>query len=359
VALITETVSSPEAMGPFEADWDALAVASDRPYSTPAWIKSWWENLRPGRSRLCVVFVTDAGRLVGVGPFCAVGDGYFPAGRGAAAAEPLAAPGMQEGVGAAIAAALAAEERAPARLELSFHRSSGDWATAIGRSWKGRPAWHRLQAENAVPYVDLGDGFDVWMQAKSSSFRREARRKRKRLDQAGAEFRYSEEASLERDVTELMRLHRQRQAGQGGTALTDSGVERMLVGLGRRLLESDRFRLLCLEVDGTFIAGQLLLSTGSEFSAWNSGFDEDYSALSPSMQCLIRALEDASERGEQGMNLGPGGQDYKLRLADSTDTLEAHLIVPPGPRHALVRLRIGAEKMNKDLRAMVRRRLVS
>jgi CelD/BcsL family acetyltransferase involved in cellulose biosynthesis len=346
-------------MGPFEAEWDALAVASARPYSAPAWVKAWWADLRPERSSLRVVFVRDGGRLVGVGPFCAVGGTWFPAGRGAAMAEPLAASGMRERVGASIATALVAAAEPPRRLELSFHRSAGDWAAAIGGTWDGRGAWQRSEAEHVVPYVDLGSGFEDWMAAKSSSFRREARRKQKKLDEAGAVFRYSDAASLEPDVTEFMRLHRQRLAGQGGTGLTDSGVERMLVAVGEELLASGRFRLLCLEAEGKFIAGQLLLGAGPELSAWNSGFDEDYAGLSPSMQCLLRALEDASARGERTMSLGPGGQDYKSRLADGEDVLESHLLVPRGARYPWVRLALGAQRLNRDLRAAARRRLDS
>jgi CelD/BcsL family acetyltransferase involved in cellulose biosynthesis len=356
-SVVAVLASSLHELEPFEAEWDALAVASGSPFAAPAWVKAWFEHLPPEGSRLHVVFVSKGDRLVGVGPFCGVGGTLFQAGRGAGIAPPLAASGMRDEVGAAIAAALAGDQRPPTRMELTFHRSSGDWAAAVGGAWPGRTVWQRRDAEHVVPYIELGDDFEGWMQAKSSSFRRETRRKRKKLDESGAAFRYADAASLESDVGEFMRLHRQRLAGQGGTGLTDSGVERMLVAVGRELLESGRFRLLCLEVGDTFVAGQLLLGAGSELSAWNSGFDEGYSELSPSMQCLIRALEDASGSGARTMSLGPGGQEYKSRLADAEDALESHLLVPRGRRYPLVRLEIGARQLNKNLRAAVRRRL--
>lgn len=355
--LVAAVASSSREIEPFEAEWDALAVASGSPFAVPAWVKAWFDHLRPEGSRLRVVFVSDGDRLVGVGPFCAVAGDYFPVGRGVGIAPPLAASGMRDEVGAAIATALAGDQRPPTRIALTYGRAGGDWAAAIGDAWPGRAVWRRPDAEHVVPYVELGDGFDEWMKAKSSSFRRETRRKRKKLDEAGAGFRYADAASLERDVTEFMRLHRRRLAGQGGTGLTDSGVERMLVVVGRELLASGRFRLLCLEVGDTFIAGQVLLGAGPELSAWNSGFDEDYSELSPSMQCLIRALEDAAGSGARTVSLGPGDRDYKSRLADTEDALESHLLVPHGRRYPLVRIGIGARRLNKDLRAAVRRRL--
>jgi CelD/BcsL family acetyltransferase involved in cellulose biosynthesis len=350
--------TSPAEMAPFEAEWDALAVACGSPFSAPAWVKAWFEHLGPRGSAPHVAFVSAGERLIGVVPLCAAGGSLFPAGRGAGVSPPLAAAGTREPVGAAVASALAADGP-PARVELTFPRSGGDWAAAVGDAWPGRPAWRRREAEHVAPYVELGEGFEEWFKAKSSSFRRETRRKRKKLDEAGAGFRYADEASLERDVDEFMRLHRQRLSGQGGTGLTDSGVERMLVAAGRDLLASGRFRLLCMEVGDAFVAGQVLLGAGAELSAWNSGFDERYGDLSPSMQCLIRALEDASGGDARTMSLGPGGQEYKARLADGEDAVETHLVVPRGPRYPSVRLGLAARGLNRSLRAAVRRRLDS
>jgi CelD/BcsL family acetyltransferase involved in cellulose biosynthesis len=351
--------STPDEIEPFAAEWDALAVTAASPFATPAWVRAWFEHLRPRGAELRLVFVSAGGRLIGVGPFYVVGGDCFPAGRGVGIAPPLAAEGRREEVGAAIATALAGTERPPARIELRHHRSDGDWAAAIGDAWPGHAAWRRHEAEHVVPYVELGDDFEEWFKARSSSFRRETRRKRKRLDEAGASFRYADADSLERDVDEFMRLHRQRLSGQGGTGLTDPGVERMLVAVGRELLESGRFRLLCMEVGETFVAGQVLLGAGGELSAWNSGFDEAYGELSPSMQCLIWALEDAAGSGARTMSLGPGPQDYKARLADGEDWLETDLLVPRGPRYPLVRLGIGARGLTARARAGARRRLDS
>ncbi len=43
------------------------------------------------------------------------------------------------------------------------------------------------------------------------------------------------------------------------------------------------------------------------------------------------------ERGDQRVDLGPGAQDYKYRLADSEDLLEWVTLVPPGRRYVLGR----------------------
>lgn len=123
----------------------------------------------------------------------------------------------------------------------------------------------------------------------------------------------------------------------------------MLLEVASELLSRGRFRLLLLELDGTTIAAQLLLTAGLEVSAWNSGFDEAYSSHSPSMLCLVHALSDASERGERTMSLGPGGQDYKYRLSDSEDCLRWSVIAPRGASYPFVRLRLAPRRMRQAL----------
>ena len=190
------------------------------------------------------------------------------------------------------------------------------------------------------PASTSASGFEDWLEAKSPSFRREMKRKQRKLKEAGGSFRFATGESLERDIRTFMRLHRQRLAGKGGSSLTAAGVERMLIAVGKELLAHGRFRLLCIDLDGEAIAGQLLLAAGREVSAWNSGFDEAHAKLSPSMQCIVEALKDASERGERTMSLGPGGQDYKYRLSNGEDSLNAQVLVLPGATYPLARLRV-------------------
>lgn len=350
-ALTSRTIDAPDALGELREQWDELAVAARQPFSAPAWALAWWNHMRPDGAQLAVVAVLDGERLVGIVPACSTGRSYLPLGKGVAPAEPLAAPGMEGEVAAVAAEALAAES--PAQVTLELHASSPDWAAALAEAWPGRArSW--TVAENPVPRVDLGEGYEAWMKSKSSSFRREAKRKRRKLDEAGGGFRFADEETLEADVAEFMRLHRLRLAGQGGSSLTDDGVERMLVEVGNELLPSGRFRLLCMEVDGKTVAGQLLMAAGTELSAWNSGFDEAYSKYSPSMSCLIEALAGGSERGERTMSLGPGAQDYKYRLSSEEDVAVTRTLIPSGARYPLARARLAGTQLRGTLARKLR-----
>lgn len=361
-------LESPDDLGGLRDEWDGLAVQRERPFAAPAWSLSWWDNLRPGGAALRLVVVLEAGSLAGIVPLYCSKRSYAPLGGGMAPVEPLARPGLERQVAEAARTALAEASPRPATVEIEMHGSSPDWAGLLSEaSTNRRGAWHWTKRDAPAPRVDLGEGFPDWLAGKSSSFRREMKRKQRRLEQAGASFRFATAESLERDVGVFMQLHRHRLAGQGGSSLTAAGVERMLISVGRELLATQRFRLLCMDLEGETIAGQLLLVAGREVSAWNSGFDEAQAKLSPSMQCIVESLRDASDRGERTMSLGPGGQDYKYRLSNREDSLSCHVLVLPGATYPLARVRLVplqirnglsarlSSKAKRRLRALLRR----
>lgn len=349
---VIETVGALEAI---HADWDRLAASNSRPFAAPAWALAWWTHLRPVDSELRVVAVRDdEGRIVGVGPFYATGRSWaLLAGAYSAAVAPLSEPGRESEVAAAIAAALHRCSPRPLTIKLQQQSARLDWAGLLSDALSsgGSSAWRQSEPAPPAPRIDLGDsGFDDWLAGRSSSFRREARRKQRRLDQLGAEFRYSTLDTLEGDVAHFLRLHRQRRAGTGGSSLDREQIEDALNTAGRALLPSGRMSLLCLDVDGATVAVQVLAAAGNELSAWNSGFDERYAKASPSMQCILRALSDAAGGGGRTMSLGPGESDYKSRLADASDELSTEIVVVPGRGALRARGRLQARAAAKAIR---------
>jgi CelD/BcsL family acetyltransferase involved in cellulose biosynthesis len=346
VALSSRVADSLEELAPVHDEWDELAVSSSLPFASPAWATAWWRHLQPTGAVLRVILVFEGERLAGVLPLFALGRSYALVGSELAPVEPLARAGLEEEVARVAASALAELRPSPNVIGLRLHGSSADWGGLLDDGWpKKRGLWRWVKSETPLPRVDLREGgFEAWMDRRSSSFRRDVRRNRRKLEEHGGSFRFSTADSLRRDVQEFMRLHRERLAGQGGSNLTSDRVEEMLTAVGSDLLPLGRFRLLCLEMDGRMIAGQLLLAAGSEASAWNSGFDEAYARYAPSMQCLVRGLRDASERGERTMSLGPGGQSYKRRLATEDDCLRSVQLLPFGRAYPFLRLRLAPQQ---------------
>lgn len=336
-----EALSDDARLDALAGDWDRLAIELGRPFSSPAWVRSWGSYMRPEGVELCVVAVTDADRLVAVAPFAVSGREWLPPGGTLAPVEPLAVAGMEEEAAAAIADAIAAVEPRPRQVWIERHQGSPDWGALVSAGWDdGRRPWAWTPTTAPVPTIEFGEGFDAWLAGKSGSFRRDLRRGEKRLRSDGGEIRVSAADTLHADIADFLRLHRNRLASKGGSSLDDDRIVEMLAAVGRELLADERFRLICVDVEGSTIAAQLLVSAGTEASAWNSGFDTAYGRYSPVMQCIVHGLGEVAEAGARSMSLGPGDQPYKRRLATHHDAIERVVLVPRGGGYLGARARL-------------------
>jgi CelD/BcsL family acetyltransferase involved in cellulose biosynthesis len=356
--MVASVLDSPEAAGGIRTEWDRLAVAAARPFCAPAWMLAWWEHMRPSDAALRIVAVRRADRLIGVVPLFAQGRSYSLLADGTALVEPLAETGLEEEVAEAALDALSEADPRPETIKLSMQDDSPDWVGLFSRGWpSGREAWQRTADEVEMPSVTLEDeGFDGWMQGRSKRFRGEVRRRFRRLEDSGASFRFATSSTLERDLEELLRLHASRLDCLDEPAVVDSRLGKMLAAAGRELIDSGRFRLLSLEMDGKVLAVHLLVAAGPRVAGWNGGFDEAYRSYSPSLQCIVYALQDLADRGQRSLNLGPGDQPYKSRLATCDGRFTTSLLFPPGRGRLRARGRDYARTAKWALRGTIDRR---
>jgi CelD/BcsL family acetyltransferase involved in cellulose biosynthesis len=146
---------------------------------------------------------------------------------------------------------------------------------------------------------------------------------------------------------------------QGGSDVMEPAVEAMLRAAARELAPCGRLWLWTVVVDGAAVAALLFVAAGSVQSYWNGGFDEAFADHRPGLQALVAAVEDGFERGLSALDLGPGGQHYKSRLADREETLVSLSLSPRDGRYPLTRLQLAprelARRLPEDRRAGLRR----
>ena len=199
-------------------------------------------------------------------------------------------------------------------------------------------AWRRLLASGAggraqlapyrnsalpAPAVTLPEsgGFEGWMASRSSNFRSQMRRMRRRLEARDGRVRMLREpGEVGAGLEAMLELHRLRWSGRGESGLARPGVTELLAGAAAEL-GPERLRLWVAEVQGEPISVQLFLAAGGEVKYWNGGWSEEHADLKPSMLTILAAIEDAIGRGERRLDLGVGTHEYKLRFADTEDTL--------------------------------------
>jgi CelD/BcsL family acetyltransferase involved in cellulose biosynthesis len=347
VPLDAQIVDEPSGLESLRDEWDRLAVAAGRPYCSPHWMLAWWRHARPPTARLHSVAVREDGRLIGMAPLWAPNDRRDPTGHRvlagglSAPVGPLAERGREPEVAAAIAATLAGADGGAGVLRLEGQRGAPDWPAVLADAWPGRRPWTHSALPVASPTVELkGSDYGEWLGTKTSNFRQQARRFRRRLEQEGARFVVTDPQDAEATIASFVRLHEARWEGRGGSNALIAGIAPMLVDASRRLAPLGRFRAFAIEVDGEPISVHLFVAAGGELSYWNGGFDERWERHKPSFQTLLFAIADAMERGDRRLDLGPGAQDYKRRLADGEDVVDTVTLVPRGRAYPLRRLRL-------------------
>lgn len=359
MALRGNLLATLEDLAPFRDEWDALAVRNSRPYCSPAWMLAWWRWVAEEGALLRAVAVTDRKqRLIGMAPFWVTGrrtllPRYGLLGAGLAAPiEPLAQLGDEEEVAGAIAPVLAAARPRAAVVALDGVPEGSPWPRLLMEAWPGRRR-PSLSCERSrpIPTVDLtSGGYEEWFAARRAHFRQQMRRYRRRIEERGGEFTlpYTPEEVYAR-LDDFGRLHEARWVGRGGSAALDVRVEKMLAEVAGELTAQGRFRLWCIDSADRTVSAHLFLGAGEEASYWLGGFDREWRSHSPALQTVLVAIEDAFARGERRLDLGPGGQDYKYRLADGESRLDWLLLLPGGPLHPLARGRLAGIELVRSL----------
>jgi CelD/BcsL family acetyltransferase involved in cellulose biosynthesis len=324
-ATVIEDVASAESIA---SEWDALAVARSLPLCAPGWMLSWWRHLAPAHSGLRIVAVRDADELVALAPWFVQ---RAPGGRtdvrflGAEVSDRvdvLCADGHERDVVKVLRRTLMQLRPRPDLVAFEAVPIGSCWTQWLAGGWEGmRLARYRNSAYPA-PAVTLPDGTpEAWLAGRSRNFRGQMGRLRRHLEQRGGGVRQIvEPAEVERALESLLALHAGRWEGRGASNLARAGLPELLRDAASTL-GPDRLRLWAAEIDGEPISVQLFLAAGQEVKYWNGGWSQAHADLKPSMLTILAALQDAIAKGQKRLDLGAGEHAYKLRFADSEDTL--------------------------------------
>jgi CelD/BcsL family acetyltransferase involved in cellulose biosynthesis len=104
------------------------------------------------------------------------------------------------------------------------------------------------------------------------------------------------------------------------------------------------------------VASHLFVGAGRQANYWLGGHDRAYDDWKPGLLTLAVAAADAGGRGFERLDLGPGPQEYKLRLADTKALLSWAAVVPGGRRSALPYVWLAAERGSRLVRGTAIRR---
>lgn len=356
VAIRTVVVGDEPELAPYLDDWDRLAVTSRRPFCAPGWMLAWWREGRSGHTALRVVLVLEGERLIGIGPFFAqIGYGLAEMrllGAGFShRIGPLAEPGEEERVAAAMAAALASSKPRPASVVFEGIDAEDPWPELLAEAWPGRRPRLRTDSVMEAPVIQLDGADETWMERRTRNFRKLARRTSKRLAETEVSSRIGADEAA---VKGFLQLHHLRWDQRGGSNLDDS-AERVVAAAAAALGEQGRLEVVLLEGPEGPVSAELMLRTGPVAAVWATGFDPEWSQYAPGLQVRLVTLRAAAEHGVQLVDLGGGAAEYKVRMADGDMPIAWRTLFPRGPRYPLIRLRLAPKHLRQALRRAAQR----
>jgi CelD/BcsL family acetyltransferase involved in cellulose biosynthesis len=352
MALVAEILVDEAEVAPFREGWDRLAVRLGEPFSQPAWMLAWWRHASPAGAALRVVAVRDGDRLVGLAPLW-VAD---PTARSAhydvltarlsLPAVTLVDPERGAEIAALLARTVSAARPRPSLLRLEGRSATHERVTApLLAAWPGLRPSVVVSESQPLPLAILADGYEEWLARRSHRFCRDVRARLRKVEKAGGRFELTTAEDVERVVDAYLELHRQRWRDRGGSAVMIDGLREMLLDAAVEMVPAERLRLFRLELGGKIVAVQICLSAGPEVAGLSGGFDHAARRLAPSTLVILRVLEDAAARGQERANLGPGGQEYKRRMADDEDRMEVFKLIPKGRSWPRTRLQFARDRL--------------
>lgn len=363
-SLIATIVTDEAALSPHEAAWARLAAEAGRPYGHPGWALAWWRHMAPPGALLRVVLVFDGTALVGVAPYFAFrgragrSDYRLLCSGTAHRIDPLAPPGMEAAVGAAVARALAGARPRPSLVSFEALDAASPWPDAIARGWPGRLRPGRYRSTEALtPMLDLdAPDYATWLASKSQNFRQQMNQSRRRIEKLGARLRLvSDPTEAPKVARAFAELHDARWGERGGL-LDREQVEAMLADAAGSLAGDGTLRLWCVEYEERFIAVQVFVAAGGRLAYWNGGWDESHSNLRPALVSILAAVEDAYARGERQIDFGGGEHPYKLRFTgpETTASVTWSGLFPVNARYPVTRAQMAPAQVEWRARAIVR-----
>jgi len=328
-----QIVSDETSLDPWVEPWRDLATSAGNPFAAPDWWLAWWRHAASPSDQLRVVLATERGRLVAGLPLGVRRSrtGLFHyrliGSEAAAGVEPVLAT-TETSVIAAVAAALSRYREPPVDvLRLEGISSNSPWAEDLSRDWVGKKPWYHLERVETVPLVETAHGsYQDWLCSKSTNFQKQARRLRRRLEDEGFRPMVRTGESLVGHFEAFWQLCKTRWKAAAIKSWLPSGHEAALEAAALAFEKPGSMQLWTLERPGDTAAADLYLSAGRSLFCWMGAIDERWARFQPGIQLMLSTFEQ-SWGDYDHIDLGPGGQAYKLRLANSvTERYWCHLI---------------------------------
>ena len=174
--------------------------------------------------------------------------------------------------------------------------------------------------EEVAVYLNLPPSWDDFLAQLNSKDRHELRRKMRRLErEANFEIEEGVGENLAERLDAFLNLHRKSRKDKA--EFMTPGMETYFREIAHRFQERGWLSLPFLRVEGRDIAAYFLFRYGGIEYVYNSGYDPEYSRLSPGIVLAAHCIGQAIERKLRVFHFLRGQEDYKYRLGGKEEKI--------------------------------------
>jgi hypothetical protein len=173
--------------------------------------------------------------------------------------------------------------------------------------------------------ASLQGGVDGFLGRRSSKFRANLRRSRRRGRKTGIESEYFRQITSEKDALDLLdralAVEHQSWKADANTGIIDGPMKTFYRDMLPRLAKRNALRFLFLTLDGKDIAYCFGAVFNSTFRGLQMSYDDEFRQHSPGSLSQLNMIEELCAEGVTSYDLG-SDMDYKRRWAEEgTETL--------------------------------------
>jgi CelD/BcsL family acetyltransferase involved in cellulose biosynthesis len=298
-------------------EWAELAEHGRNIFATWEFATTWWEHFGPGRRLLTVACRDAGGELLAILPL------YLWRRR------PLRIMRFLGNGAGDILGPVSRPERsddAARALRRLLDVAPWDWDVFVGENLPGEEDWRRkigghLIRREGNPILRAPDGFERFLEQRTSNFRRQLRRSERQLARRyDVRYRLSDASTLDADLDALFLLH---QARFGAQSTFGGGRTAFHRAFAWRAHRSGWLRLWTLELDGRAAAAQYGFRYGGVESFYQLGRDPSFRRESLGTLLLSHAIRSAAADGVDEFAFLRGHEPYKYRFATDDRGLDS------------------------------------
>lgn len=316
-----------EQLAALASEWDDLLARSavDTVFLTWDWLWSWWEVYGAGLQP-CVAVVREAGRLVAAAP-CKIEDRrhyglgfrqleFIGTGRAVCPdfLDFVVEAGREGELVPLLVEALAADRRWD-KLALTDVPSESPTRAALNAALGTAGLRPRVDVDRVCPYLPLPATWADLEASLTHNFRRNHRKKRRRLGATLVTWREGEDVVAALDTLAALHQERMETSGRGGN-FKKPDYRDFHERFAARAAARGRLYIAFLHSEGTPIAARYGFLYGGTYYAYQSGFDPRRADDSPGEVMLGMVIEDLIGRGGREFNFLRGAQPHKFHWTD-------------------------------------------